>query len=131
MSYGAKSYKKTAVETASREQILLMLYETAIKSCKLAKKAMEEKNVADKCKHIGKVHDIVMELNNTLDHGKGQQIAGQLESLYNFCVSQLLVANMNNDLKAMENVTKVLITLYEGWVAAVKEMKKNPEEAGR
>lgn len=125
MTYGAKSYKTTAIQTAGPEQLLLMLYESAIKSCKLAKASMEKRITADKCKHIGKVHDIVMELNNTLDHKQGPEVAAQLESLYEFCIGQLLKANMNNDIAAVENVQKVLTTLYEGWVAAVEEVKKN------
>lgn len=124
MSFGAKSYKNTAIQTAKPEQILLMLYEAAIKSCKMAKVAIEKKNVPDKCTHISKVHDIVMELNNTLDHSKGKEVAEQLEGLYDFCITQLLKANMENDLVALENVQKVLITLYEGWVAAVDEIRK-------
>ena len=41
MSYGLGAYKKTAVKTASKEQILLMLYqEAAIKSCKKAMEAI-------------------------------------------------------------------------------------------
>lgn len=124
MSYGAKSYKNTAIQTAGPEQLLLMLYETAIKSCKLARMSMDKKNAAEKGKHIGKVHDIIMELNNTLDHKKGPEVAAQLESLYEFCISQLLKANMNNDVPAIENVQKVLTTLYEGWVSAVEEVKK-------
>ena len=124
MSYGAKSYKNTSIQTAAPEQLLLMLYEAAIKSCKLAKIAMGKNDIAEKCKHIGKAHDIIMELTNTLDHAKGAEVAAQLESLYDFCVTQLLKANMNNDGAALENVTKVLITLYEGWVAAVDEIKR-------
>ncbi len=124
MSYGAKTYKNTAIQTAAPEQILLMLYETAIKSCKLAKAAMEKKNVPDKCKNISKVHDSVMELTSTLDHKKGPEVAAQLESLYEFCINHLLKANMNNDIPAIESVQKVLTTLYEGWVAAVDEVKK-------
>ncbi len=124
MSFGAKSYKTTAIQTAKPEQILLMLYEAAIKSCKLAKVAIEKKNVADKCTHISKVHDIVMELNNTLDHSKGKEVSEQLEGLYDFCITQLLKANMDNNIAALESVQKVLVTLYEGWVAAVDEMRK-------
>lgn len=37
MSYGYGAYKKTAVSTASKEQILLMLYQAAIKNCKKAR----------------------------------------------------------------------------------------------
>jgi flagellar protein FliS len=124
MSYGAKSYKQTAIKTATPEQILLMLYEGAIKACKLAKIALEQKNVAEKCKQITKAHEIIMELNNTLDHTKGKELAGQLETLYDFAVGQLLKANIENDIAAIETVTKIMTTLYEGWVAAVESLKK-------
>ena len=125
MSYGAKSYKQTSIKTATPEQVLLMLYEGAIKASKLAKQALDKKDIPEKCKQIGKVHDIVMELRNTLDHSKGPAIAEQLDALYEFSISQLFKANMNNDIAAIENVTKVLTTLYEGWVAAVDEVRKN------
>lgn len=124
MSYGAKNYKKTAVTTASKEKILLMLYEAAIKNCKLARLAMEQKKIAEKCKYIGKAHDIINELSYTLDHTKGPEVASQLESLYAFCVSQLIKANVENDSAALDSVQKVMGTLYEGWVAAVEELKK-------
>jgi flagellar secretion chaperone FliS len=124
MSYGAKTYKKTAITTASRERVLLMLYEGAIKSAKLAKIAIEKKNTPDKCTHISKVHDIVMELNNSLDHSKGPDVAAQLASLYDFCIQQLLKANMQNEAAAIDSVIKILTTLYEGWVVAVEEISK-------
>jgi flagellar protein FliS len=124
MNHVANKYKKTAVTTASREKILLMLYEAVIKNLKLARKAIEEKRIADKCKHITKAHDIINELSATLDHSKGPEVAAQLESLYAFCVSQLIKINIENDLAALDSVLKVIHTLYEGWVAAVEEIKK-------
>ncbi|NCN27880.1 flagellar export chaperone FliS [bacterium] len=128
MSYGAKSYKKTSIKTASPEKLLLMLYEGAIKNAKLARKAMIDGDIKQKCLFIGKTHDIVMELNNTLDPTKDQEIAAQLESLYNFCTSELLEANMGNDPKRIDSVVKVLSTLYEGWVAAVNQIRNKTEE---
>jgi flagellar protein FliS len=124
MSFGAKSYKQTAIKTASPEQVLLLLYEGAIKAAKLAKQSMAQKNVVEKCKHITKVHDIVMELRNSLDHDKGPEVSAQLDSLYDFCITQLLKANLNNDEVALDGVIKVLHTLYEGWVSAVEEVRK-------
>jgi len=110
--------------TASREQILLMMYEGAIKSVKLAAKAIEEKNVPEKCKHITKAHDIVLELSNTIDKKVNPELGDRLEGLYEYCGSQLLQANMDNNLQALDNVLKILTKLYEGWVAAVGEFKK-------
>lgn len=126
MSYqaNAKKFKKTSIVTATREQILLMMYEGAIKSVKLASKAIEEKNIAEKCKHISKAHDIVLELSNTIDKKVNPELGDRLEGLYEFCGSQLLQANMENSQPALDNVLKILTKLYEGWVAAVGEFRK-------
>ncbi len=129
MSYGAKTYKNTSITTATPEQVLLMLYEAAIKSLKLAKTAMEKKNIPEKCKHIKKATDIITELASTLDHKKGAQVAEQLESLYSFCTTELLKANINNDVASIESVTKIMTTLYEGWVIAVEEVMKQKKAA--
>lgn len=131
MSYGAKKYKNTAVKTASKEKILLMLYEAAIKYIKLAKKATEENRISDKCNYITKTHDIISELSATLDHSQGPEVAEQLESLYSFCVNHLIKANMDNNVEALDSVQKVMTTLHEGWVAAVDEIKNNEEGSTR
>lgn len=126
MSYqsNAKKFKTTAILTASREQLLLMMYEGAIKAVKLAMKAIEEKNIAEKCKQIAKAHDIVLELSHTIDKKVNPELGERLEGLYEFCGTQLLQANMENNLQNLDNVLKVLNKLYEGWVAAVDEFKK-------
>ncbi len=129
MSYGAKTYKQTAIKTATPEQILLMLYEGAIKACKLAKVALDQKNISEKCKQITKAHEIIMELNNTLDHSKGKELAAQLEGLYDFVIQQLLKANIDNDGQALDTVIKIMTTLYEGWVSAVESLKKKESRA--
>jgi flagellar protein FliS len=66
MSYGLGAYKKTSVQTASKEQILLMLYQAAIKNCKKSIEAIENKDLPNKGLYIGKLQDIVIELNNSL-----------------------------------------------------------------
>lgn len=126
MSYqsNAKKFKQTAILTASREQILLMMYEGAIKAVKLASKAIDEKNIPEKCKQIAKAHDIVLELSNTIDKKVNPELGERLEGLYEFCGTQLLQANMENNQQNLDNVLKVLTKLYEGWVAAVGEFKK-------
>ncbi|MEK6627331.1 MAG: flagellar export chaperone FliS, partial [Bdellovibrionota bacterium] len=67
MSHQLNKYKKTSVLSASREQILLMLYEGAIKFTKLAIQAAEQKKIADRGHNILRAFDIIVELNATLD----------------------------------------------------------------
>ena len=80
MNYGVGAYKRTSVETASREQVLLMLYQAAIKNCKRAMTAIDENNINDKGVYIGKLQDIVIELDNSLDFKVNNDISTELSS---------------------------------------------------
>ncbi|MDG0816950.1 flagellar export chaperone FliS [Bdellovibrio svalbardensis] len=126
-----QKYKQTSVQSASREKILLMLYEGAIKFTKLAIKAIEEKKIADRGMNIGRAFDIVMELNNTLDHKVGGDIASQLEQLYMFMMEQYTKANINGDAAPLQANLKLLQTLYDGWVQAVEKLKRETEDSDK
>lgn len=117
-------YKQTAVTTASRGQILLMLYEAAIRNVKRAIDCIDKNDMAGKGLAIGKTHDIVNELANTLDHKVAGNIAADLERLYNFMVEHLLKANLENSKDSLQQVLKLLETLYSGWKVAVEEFNK-------
>lgn len=129
MSYGYGAYKKTAVSTASKEQILLMLYQAAIKNCKKAIEAIEAKNIAAKGEYIGKLQDIVIELNNSLDFEVGGDIAKELSSLYDYMLFASTQANIKIDPEPLHGCLNVLNTLYEGWSEAIKSLKAAPQTA--
>ncbi len=130
MSYGLGQYKKTSVETASREQILLMLYQAAIKNCKKAIEAIDEKNVAKKGEYIGKMQDIVVELSNSLDFEVGGEVAKELNSLYDFIMFSSTQANIKIEKQPLEACLKVLNTLYDGWTEAIKSLKAQSAKPG-
>jgi flagellar secretion chaperone FliS len=123
MTYGLGAYKKTSVQTASKEQILLMLYQAAIRNCKKAIEGIEEKNVAKKGEHIGKMQDIIIELNNSLDFEIGGEVAKELASLYDFILYSSTQANIKIDKVPLEGCLNVLNTLYDGWASAIKSLK--------
>ncbi len=123
MSYGLGAYKKTSVETASKEQILLMLYQAAIKNCKKAMEAIDQKNIAKKGEYIGKLQDIIIELSNSLDFEVGGDVAKELASLYDYMLYATTQANIKIDKSHLEGCLKVLNTLYEGWTEAIKSIK--------
>lgn len=124
MSNPYQKYKQTSVQSASREKILLMLYEGAIKFTKIAIKAAEEKRIADRGMNIGRAYDIIMELNNTLDHKVGGEIAKNLEQLYMFIMEKYTKANITGDPEHLRACVKILENLYQGWVAAIEKLKR-------
>jgi len=130
MNYGLGAYKKTSIHTASKEQVLLMLYQAAIKNCKKAIEAVERKDIPQKGVYIGKMQDIVIELNNSLDHKVGGSIATELSSLYDYILFASTQANIKIDAAPLKSCLDVLNTLYEGWGQAIKALRKerNPQE---
>lgn len=130
MKNAFQKYKTTSIQSASREKLLLMMYEGAIKFTKLAIQAAEEKKIADRGINIGRTYDIIMELNNTLDHKVGGDISKNLEQLYMFMTDQLTKANISGNPDPLREVLKLLETLYDGWAKAVEQLKKNQNEIG-
>ena len=119
-------YQKTQVTTASREKILLMLYEGAIRFTKQARAAMQQKKIAEKGKFISKATAILSELMATLDFKAGGELAVDLENLYVFMIDKLIEGNINNDIACLDAVEQLLMTLHEAW----KDVIENPRADG-
>ena len=119
-------YQKTQVTTASREKVLLMLYEGAIRFTKQAQAALKQKKIAEKGKFISKATAILSELMATLDFKAGGQLAVDLENLYVFMIDKLIEGNIKNDPECLVAVENLLRTLYEAW----KDVIENPRPDG-
>ena len=108
-------YRKNQISTSSQGRLILMMYEGAIKFTSLAIESMAKGDVANQGKYIQKAHDIVNELSLALDFKKGGDVAPRLESLYQFALSQLTLANIKSDKKPLQAVLNILSPLLEAW----------------
>jgi flagellar secretion chaperone FliS len=129
MSNGYSKYKKTSIESASKEKILLMLYEGAIRFIKQAKEANINKDVKVRGEMIGRAYDIIMELASSLDFKVNDSVATNLEQLYIYIMEELTRANITGQEKHLDNSLKILNILYDGWVKAVESIKKKESQS--
>ncbi len=109
------AYMKSSVQTASPMQQVILLYDKAILSLKMAKESIEKNDIKTKIEQITKCQDIIRALDSALDFEKGGDIAKNLHSLYDFIESSLFKAHANNDIKLIEDLIEILSTLKEGW----------------
>ncbi|KIH75645.1 flagellar protein FliS [Geoalkalibacter ferrihydriticus] len=123
------SYRNTQVQTASPEQILVMLYDGAIRFLNQACVAMENGDRALKIKNLDKTLAIIAELNATLNHEVGGEIAANLAALYDFIMREIPRANAKNDPRVLQPVLNILGELREAWVQAAEIVRK--ERAGQ
>ena len=124
-------YKKTSVGTISRERILLMLYDGAIRFLEQAKRAVEQGQAQTKGEKISRAHAIISELNATLNHDVAPELCNNLQSLYFFIFEQLNFANLNNDIPALNTSIELLDQLRGAWREAVKQNTATPAQQAR
>ena len=113
-------YQENQIFSASPEQILLMLYDGAIRFTRQAIYGIEEDNIAIFHHGIKKSMAIITEFSNSLDHTIGGEIAENLDALYNFMIRELTLANLHKDIEKLRVVEKLLMDLRATWAEAVE-----------
>ena len=115
-----QQYKKSSIETATPEKLLIMLFDGAIRFSKQAQTAIEKKDFETSNKQLLKVQDILDELIYSLDKEKGGQIAINLSELYCFYKNEVFQANIAKDARRLEYVIEFLQYYREVWLEAMR-----------
>lgn len=114
-----QQYKKNQVETATPEQILILLYDGAINYLNKAKVALEQSDVDVFNKNILGCKNILLEFMNSLDMENGGQVALTLHSLYRYYHTILIKTEMSQTPEGIEEVLRHLTNLRETWMKAI------------
>ena len=117
-----EKYKSNSVNTATKEELTLMLYDGAVKFCNQAIASMEADDHIKTNETIRKVQNIVREFQITLD--KKHEIASQLDQLYDYMHRRLVEANLKKDIEILTEVRDHLRSLRDTWKEAMKLAKQ-------
>lgn len=108
-------YRQTQIQTASPLDLIIMMYDGAIRFINQAKKALAEKKFAPANNALQRAQDIIDELNINLNPEAGE-IAANLRNLYLFINRRLIEANVKKDGEILDEALKLLTTLRSSWV---------------
>ncbi len=112
-------YRENQILNASPEQILIMLYDGAIRFCREAQIALEAGDLHKQAEKVSRAMAIVTEFSNTLNREVGGDIAENLDALYAFMNRELVRANLERDPSGIKTVEVLLSDLRETWVEAI------------
>ncbi|NUU60928.1 flagellar export chaperone FliS [Paenibacillus agri] len=121
-----QKYQQTQLHTASPAQLLLMLYDGAIRFSRVGISAIEEKNYekanVNLCKAQAVIHELIAALNYDYP------IAKTLYQVYEYMIHQLINANLKKNTKPAEEVVSYLLDLREAWDTANKSLNAASEQ---
>jgi len=114
-----KSYQQVATQTAPPGQLVLMLYEGAIRFLERALAGFKLEDPAEYNQTISnniiRTQDIIFELNVTLNMDAGGELAQTLRRLYDYLDRRLMQANLSKDEAVIKEALGRLTVLRDAW----------------
>ena len=113
------AYKSVATHGAAIEadpqQLICLLMDGALERLHLAKACIQRGDLVEKATTLHRVGAIIDELRLSLDHKAGGQLATNLDSLYDYMMRRVMVANLQNDASVIDEVGKLLAQIRSAW----------------
>jgi len=115
MMVGAQAYARTEISTASSVQVVVLLYDGAISSIKLAQEGIVALNFDDKAKFLDRALRVIGELSASLNMEEGGGVARDLQRLYEYIQFELTQANLKNEPSRLEGPIRCMSAIREAW----------------
>jgi flagellar protein FliS len=117
------AYRETRVKTASQGQLIIMLYDEAVRQLDIGLDLLgrnppgkqDPGKIEQISRAILKTQEIITELMVSLDFDQGGEIAKNLFSLYTWFNHELLEANMHQNLKQITVIRGMICELRDAW----------------
>ena len=123
MNTRSRNYLKTQVETASKPQLLIMLFDGAIRFTERAKCELESNNYEGSHASFVRAQRIMVELISALDESQiPDDLYRNLTGLYGFVYRSLVSANIERSSAPAGEALQILRHLRETWTLAVEKM---------
>lgn len=117
-----QQYQNNMVNTASPQELTLMLYNGLIKFLNIAIEGISETNIEKANNNIIKAENILVEFMSTLD--MSYELSNGLMSLYDYMNNRLILANVSKDKAIIEEVRELAEQLRDTWAQAMKMAKQ-------
>jgi len=114
-------YNNSKILTASPAELVLMLYEGAIKFGNIAIQAIEHKDIPKAHNNIVKVQRIVDNFRATLD--MKYPVAQDFDRVYAYLQERIIDANVHKDPVIVEEIVNHLRAMRDTWKEVMKQAR--------
>ena len=116
-----KSYRQVATQTAPPAQLVLMLYEGAVRFLEQALEGFSKQDPAEfnmtVNNNLHRAQDVIRELNRCLNMDDGGECAANFRRLYEYLDRRLVECNLRKQPEAIREVIGRLTVLRDAWAA--------------
>ncbi len=113
----AQEYRKNAVTGASPLQLVVMLYDGALRFMEAGRFAMVRKDLEAQNDKLQRAQRIVTELMASLDMQRGGELAKNLFGIYSYVLNELVEANLTDKPEPLDRSIKIISDLRDSWAS--------------
>ncbi len=121
----AKAYRSAAVTTATPGQLVLMLFDGALRFISASLHGFEQEGIAARIEQVNnnsiKAQNILRELQYSLDMKEGGEFSRRMFALYDYMIEQLIRANLTKDPAPMHLVEGMLREVRDAWALMLEQ----------
>lgn len=122
----ARTYRANSVLTASPGQLVLMLYDGALRSLSLAREAFtrpedDPRRIEAINRQLIKAQNIILELQGTLNHDVGGEFSREMERLYDYYARRIWEANLRKQEAPVIEVERLLREVRDAWAEMLRQ----------
>lgn len=128
------TYRQIEVNGSNKLQLVVMLYDGAIRFLGEAKVCLAKKDTRGRNKAVNRTLAILGELQSTLRMEEGGEIAQSLDKLYNYITSQILDSNIKGTSSGFDESIRLLRILNSAWTQIANQTERSaetPEQSAR
>jgi flagellar secretion chaperone FliS len=115
MARAAQAYYQTQIQSQSPLELVVMLYDGALRFLQVAADATRRNDLVAKRDGMSRSMAILSELQNTLNLQEGGEVALSLDRLYTYITGRLLDANVKKDPAPIDEAIRLLRPLRDAW----------------
>jgi flagellar protein FliS len=124
------TYLLQQINSASPEQLCIMLLEGAQRFLLQAITATKNRNIGDKARYVNRVSAIIEELMVQVDTNDGNELAINLSRIYEWWMGQLFEGSRNNRAENMEMIYTQMNEMKLAWMQVVQKAQSEPHSVG-
>ena len=127
----AVAYQQVSNQAASYadpHRLIEMLMDGFLMRVAAGRGAMQREDYDAKGRELGKALSILNGLQDTLDHDRGGEIAGNLVQLYDYMQRRLLEGSAQMDTSALDEVSGLMREIKSGW-SGIREQATETADA--
>jgi len=127
-----KSYRETATLTAPPGQIILMLFEGAIRSLERSLPGFTNTDPGEANmmihNNLQRAQEIIRELNGSLNMEQGGEFAANMRRLYDYLERRIWESNLKKNSAGVGETIRHLTVLRDAWATMLANQGSAPEE---